>query len=402
MELVERFIKYCQIDTQSDPNSHLTPSTSKQYNLANLLVNELKELGIDDAYVDEYCVVYGHLKSNCGSTVKMGFNAHMDTSDAMSGKDVKPRIIENYDGEDIVLNKDVTTDVKSYPFLKDMKGKTLVVTDGTTLLGADDKAGIAIIMEVLETLVKNPNIKHCPIRVCFTTDEETGDGIANFNYDLFKVDFAYTLDGSDCNCICYENFNGDDAIVKLHGVSIHPGTAKDRLINAIKLASEFNDMLDPLCAPEHSDGRQGFNHPVEISGTCEEAKLSYIVRNFDIDELHKQEEELLKAQDKMNAKYGYKACEVSIVEGYKNMKDSFKDNTYSIDLVKKAMNELNMNYKEEAIRGGTDGARLSCNGLLCPDLGTGGRNYHGVHELWCLDEAKEVLNLVLKIVSIVD
>ena len=324
----------------------------------------------------------------------------MDTSDAASGLNVKPRIIENYDGNDIKLNDFITTDVKRFPNLKDYIGKTLVVTDGNTLLGADDKAGCAIIMEVLETLKNNPQIKHGPIRVAFTPDEEIGRGTDKFDYKRFKVDFAYTIDGDKPNSVEYENFNAATAILKFNGISVHPGSAKDKMINAMKLAMEFDSHLDPMMVPEHTEGYEGFNHLVNISGEVGSADSAYILRNHDMDKLNEQKKSFIDIANMMNEKYGYICTELKIVDAYRNMKEKFVENMYPIDLVQEAMNNLGMNFETNAIRGGTDGANLTWNGILCPNLGTGGQNFHGVHEFWCKEDGEQVVKLLLELLSI--
>ncbi len=396
--LIDKLITYAKFDTQSDENSSTIPSTSKQLLLGKYLLEELNKLGLEKTQLDEYGYVYGYLDGD-HSKPTIGLNAHMDTSPDASGTDCKPRIIENYDGKDIKLNDSVYTTINRFPQLANYKGKTLVVSDGNTLLGADDKAGIAIIIQTLEEIIKN-NLPHGPIWVCFSPDEEISRGTLKFNLDLFKVDFAYTLDGDDPNCIEYENFNAATAIVKLNGISVHPGSAKDKMVNAIKLAYEFNSYLDPNKVPEHTEGYEGFNHLTRINGGVESAEAIYIIRNHDMNLFNEQKKSFLDIESKMNEKYGYKCSEVTIKDSYRNMKEKFVNNMYPIELVNKAMDELGMNFTAKAIRGGTDGAELTWKGILCPNLGTGGGNYHGVHEYWCKEDGEQVVKLLLKILEI--
>ena len=396
--LIDKLITYAKFDTQSDENSSTIPSTSKQLLLGKYLLEELNKLGLEKTQLDEYGYVYGYLDGDHNKPT-IGLNAHMDTSPDASDTDCKPRIIENYDGKDIKLNDSVYTTINRFPQLANYKGKTLVVSDGNTLLGADDKAGIAIIIQTLEEIIKN-NLPHGPIWVCFSPDEEISRGTLKFNLDLFKVDFAYTLDGDDPNCIEYENFNAATAIVKLNGISVHPGSAKDKMVNAIKLAYEFNSYLDPNKVPEHTEGYEGFNHLTRINGGVESAEAIYIIRNHDMNLFNEQKKSFLDIEAKMNEKYGYKCSEVTIKDSYRNMKEKFVNNMYSIELVNKAMDELGMNFTAKAIRGGTDGAELTWKGILCPNLGTGGGNYHGVHEYWCKEDGEQVVKLLLKILEI--
>ncbi len=396
--LIDKLITYAKFDTQSDENSSTIPSTSKQLLLGKYLLEELNKLGLEKTQLDEYGYVYGYLDGD-HSKPTIGLNAHMDTSPDASDTDCKPRIIENYDGKDIKLNDSVYTTINRFPQLANYKGKTLVVSDGNTLLGADDKAGIAIIIQTLEEIINN-NLPHGPIWVCFSPDEEISRGTLKFNLDLFKVDFAYTLDGDDPNCIEYENFNAATAIVKLNGISVHPGSAKDKMVNAIKLAYEFNSYLDPNKVPEHTEGYEGFNHLSRINGGVESAEAIYIIRNHDMNLFNEQKKSFLDIESKMNEKYGYKCSEVTIKDSYRNMKEKFVNNMYPIELVNKAMDELGMNFTAKAIRGGTDGAELTWKGILCPNLGTGGGNYHGVHEYWCKEDGEQVVKLLLKILEI--
>ena len=397
--LIDKLLDYVKYDTQSDETSNTCPSTEKQKLLGKHLLEQIQNLGLKDCQMDEFGYVYGYLDGD-NSKPTIGLLAHMDTSDAASGLNVNPRIIENYDGKDIKLNDSITTEIERFPFLKEYIGKTLVVTDGSTLLGADDKAGIAIIMEVLETLINDSSLSHGPIRVAFTPDEEIGRGTDKFNYDLFKVDFAYTVDGDKPNNIEYENFNGASANVELTGISVHPGTAKDKMVNAIKLAMEFNSYLDPMMVPEHTEGYEGFNHMVGISGEVGKTNLQYIIRNHDINKLNEQKKSFIDIRNKMNEKYGYDAVKVNVVDAYRNMREKFEGNMYPIDLAKEAMNQLDMKFTSIAIRGSTDGANLTWNGILCPNLGTGGGNFHGIHEFWCKEDGEQSVKLILKMLEL--
>ncbi len=397
--LIDKFLDYVSYDTQSNESSEASPSTAKQAILAKHLYEKLIELGMKDVSIDDYAYVYAYLDGD-ENLPTLGLIAHMDTSEAASGKDCKPRIIENYDGNDIRLNDNLYTTVERFPFLRDFIGKTLVVTDGNTLLGADDKAGIAIIMEVCETLINNPELRHGPIRVAFTPDEEVGRGTEHFNYDLFKVDFAYTLDGDAPENMEYECFNAASAFVELTGISVHPGSAKDKMVNASQLAFDFHGLLDPDMVPEKTEGYEGFNHLVGMQCECAFGKMAYIIRNHDLELLNRQKQMFLDAEKAMNQKYGYDCVKVTITDSYRNMKEKFEGNMYPIDLVKEAMDSLGMTFNAVAIRGGTDGASLTYNGILCPNIGTGGRNFHGVHEFWCLEEGETMVKLVLKILSL--
>lgn len=397
--LIDKLIDYVKYETTSYEGNETFPSTNEQFELAKHLKDELDKLGLKQVQLDEYCYVYGYLPGD-SNYLTIGLNAHMDTSEAASGKNVNPRIIENYDGEDIKLSDTVTTSVERFPNMKKFIGKTIVVTDGNTLLGADDKAGIAVIMETLETLVNNPEIKHGPIWVCFSPDEEVGRGTEHFNYDLFKVDFAYTLDGGDPEEVEFENFNAASALVKVNGVSVHPGSAKNKMINAASVAMEFHSLLDPNAVPEKTEGYEGFNHLVSMKGECLNAELMYIIRNHDLDLLNKQKHDFEVAAQTLNDKYGYQIIDLKLVDAYRNMREKFEGNMKPIDIVKDAMNNLNMEFKAVAIRGGTDGAELTWKGILCPNLGNGGDNYHGVHEVWCKQDGEKAVELLLEVLKL--
>ena len=392
--LIDKLLDYVTYDTMSTEESDTFPSTPGQLVLARHLLDQLNELGLEQTALDEYGYVYGYLPGD-PAYLTIGLNAHMDTSEQASGKNVKTRVIEEYDGKDIQLNDELSTDVERFPNLLDYVGKTLVVTDGHTLLGADDKAGIACIMEVLETLVNHPEIKHGPLWVCFSPDEEIGKGTLHFNYDLFKVDFAYTLDGDKPDRIEYENFNAASAKVRVKGISVHPGSAKNAMVNASTVAMEFHQMLDPEAVPEKTEGYEGFNHLVGMKGEVGEAELYYILRNHDMDLLNQQKKDFENIRDELNKKYGYEVIDLEIKDSYRNMRECFIGHEEPIELVKTAMEKVGLQFQSVAIRGGTDGASLTWNGILCPNIGTGGQNFHGVHEFWCKQDGEKVVELVL-------
>lgn len=399
MGVVEKFLDYVSYETTSSDSSTTCPSTAIQLVLADHLKEELDRVGVSETVRDEYGYVYGYIPGNCdGMTV--GLIAHMDTSDAASGKNVKARIIENYDGSDIELSPGIVTAVSVFPELKNYVGKSLIVTDGTTLLGADDKAGVAEIVEVAETLISHPEIKHGPVRICFTPDEEVGRGTENFNYDLFKVDFAYTLDGGEPDAVEYENFNAASAVVTVNGRSVHPGSSKNKMVNALNVAMEFHSLLPYAMRPEYTEGYEGFNHLNNMEGDVSAAKMAYILRNHDMKKLEAQKSDFVAAETFINHKYGEGTVEVKLIDAYRNMKEKFEGHFEPIDMVKAAMKDRGMSYKEIAIRGGTDGANLTWNGILCPNIGTGGQNFHGVHEYCCVEDMKTMVSLVIRILEL--
>lgn len=401
MSIQERFINYVKIDTQSDENSNTYPSTLKQLDLAKKLVEELQDLGISDAYLSKDGVVYAHIKANDESIKeKIGFISHMDTSPDCSGKLVSPRIIKNYQGEDIILNKEenIVLDPKTFPSLLKNIGETLVVTNGKTLLGADDKAGIAIIMTFIEKLLQS-DIKHGQISIAFTPDEEIGRGTDNFDIKEFDADYAYTIDGGDIHYIEYENFNAASALVKIHGVSIHPGSAKDKMVNSILVAEEFNDLLPRDMIPSKTEGYQGFNHLCGIKGTCEYTEMDYIIRNHTKSIFEKQKKDFEIAKNILNHKYGYEVIEVVIEDSYENMRPYIEKDPRCLNRVEATYKKLNVDYKFEPIRGGTDGARLTVEGLPTPNLGTGGYNYHGRFEYASLTQMEQMVEILLELIK---
>lgn len=400
MNLTERFLRYVKIDTTSDLHSDTIPSTMKQFDLANLLVDEMKALGIREAHVDEYGVVYGSIPANCeGKFDTIGFIAHMDTSSDMSGANVKPRIIENYDGNKIVLNEslNISMDAQTYPSLKKHIGQDLIVTDGTTLLGADDKAGIAEIMDMCQTILAS-DAKHGTIKIAFTPDEEVGRGADHFDVKKFNADYAYTVDGGDIEAIDYENFNAASAVVKIQGSSIHPGEAKDKMRNAIHVAMQFHSLLPIKDDPALTQGYEGFNHVTEIKGACEEAQMEYIIRNHDEILFEKQKEDFRRVEAFINDFYHDEVVKVKIEDSYANMRKLIEPRKDIIENVEVAMREIGLNPKHTPIRGGTDGARLTYMGLPCPNIGTGGYNYHGKYEYVSIQSMNKISELLQTIV----
>ena len=400
MDLVKRFLKYVSFDTQSDDNSKETPSTSKQLLLGKYLVNELKSIGCKDVLLDQYGIVYASIPSNSNEKLpSIGLIAHMDTSPDCSGTNIKPRVINKYDGSDIILNESTIMTVSDFPSLKDNIGEDLIVTDGTTLLGADDKAGIAIIVETAYRIINDKNIKHGDIKIAFTPDEEVGRGTENFDVKFFNCDFAYTLDGGDINTIEYENFNAASALVNISGINIHPGSAKNKMVNAILLAKEFDDLLPSDEIPSKTEMYEGFHHLCDISGDVENTKLFYIIRNHDYETLKKQMNDFNIAAKTINEKYNGEFVNVTLKENYKNMKEVILANPHVLSKVTDAYDTLNIPYKFMPIRGGTDGANLSFMGLPCPNLGTGGYGFHGPYEHICEESMETVVKILVEILS---
>lgn len=403
MKIQDRFLKYVSFDTQSDPHSDTAPSSMKQFELARYLEEEMKTIGISDVTVSEHCVVYGCIPSNNdnqGSVI--GFIAHIDTSPDASGKDIKTQVIEQYDGNIIELNKDkeLYLDPKEFNVLNSLKDHHLITTDGTTLLGADDKAGVAIIMQMAEYLLTHPEIKHNDIKIAFTPDEEVGRGTDHFDVEYFNADYAYTVDGGDISEIEYENFNAFSAKVEITGKSIHPGSAKDAMINSVHISQEFDRMLPQHMRPEHTEGYEGFNHLHDIHGSCEYTVMDYIIRNHDLNKAKKQCQDFLDIQDYLNKKYGYHMIKVTIEESYLNMKEHILEHMYIVDNAKEAMKQCGLEPKEVPIRGGTDGARLTYEGLPCPNLGTGGFNFHGPFEFVSVTMMEKQVEVLLKIIEL--
>ena len=397
--LTERLIRYCVIDTQSDPdNEEVTPSTEKQFDLAKVLVEELKEIGIQDVSLDEHCYVYGRLPRNTERACPtVGFLAHMDTAPDFSGAGVKPRVIEDFDGEDIRLNDEMTISMESFPWMKEYKGKRLVVTDGTTLLGADDKAGIAAIMEALIYLKEHPEIEHGDVAVSFTPDEEIGNGVKCFDVEKFGADFAYTLDGDAIKELSNETFNAMSAKLTVKGFSIHPGTAKDKMVNAGRIAAEFAAMQPGHMTPEHTEKREGFMHLLSIEGDCSNAELEYIIRDHDKEKLQEKKVLMEKAVDYLNTVYGEGVVTAAFRNSYSNMFEVLRDKPEITDIAIETIKELGYEPHMKPVRGGTDGSGLTFMGVPCPNLGTGGGNFHGPFEYCVIDELEDAVRLMVGI-----
>ena len=401
MSAEERMIRYCRIDTQSDPgNEDVIPSSQKQFDLARVLQKELLEMGMADVALDEHCYVYAKLPSNLDYETKtVGFIAHMDTAPDYSGTDVKPRIIECFDGNDIPLNEEVTMKMDDFPWMRSLKGKRLVVTDGTTLLGADDKAGIACIMEAMAYLIAHPEVKHGTVAVSFTPDEEIGNGPKYFDIDKFGADFAYTMDGGTVRELADETFNAASAVVKFTGFSIHPGEAKDRMINAARVATEYEQLLPQHMVPEHTEGRDGFIHLHGMKGDCDSAEMDYILRDHDADRLEIMKEIMRKAADYINLQYGEGTCEVSFRDSYRNMIEVLNKHPEVTAIARGVMEGLGLSVVSAPVRGGTDGAQLSFRGLPCPNLGCGGGNFHGRYEYLVSEELEMACQVILGIIN---
>ena len=400
--VLDFFLEYIAIDSQSDDTSGQCPSTSGQHLMADLLVKQLNALGAENITYDrEHCYVYAGLSASDGyeDAPTLGFIAHMDTSPATSGRDVKARIVNNYDGETIVLNEtqNILLDPCDFPELKNYIGKSLVVTDGTTLLGADDKAGIAEIMAMAEYLLCNPQIPHGKIRIAFTPDEEIGCGADYFDLETFGADYAYTVDGGALGELEYENFNAAGAKLIVHGRSVHPGDAKNKMLNAILLAQEFQSLLPVEQNPMYTEMYEGFFHADSISGNVEQVIVDYIIRDHDKEKFEQKKLLFLNIANYLNDKYNTRIFEVQMKDSYYNMKEVILPHFHLIDNAKAAMEELDIVPLVLPIRGGTDGARLSFMGLPCPNLCTGGHNFHGKHEYIPVESMEKVVGLLIKI-----
>ena len=400
MRAYERLLQYAKVYTTSDPASGTHPSTARQFDLAHLLVEEMQALGIADAAVDEHCYVYGSLPAapGCEGLPCLGLIAHMDTSPDASGENVRPVIHENYDGRDVQLpGSGAVMKVSAFPFLASMKGETLITSDGTTLLGADDKAGIAEILTAVETVIRD-GLPHGRLAIAFTPDEEIGEGADLFDLERFGADFAYTVDGGDVGGIEYENFNAAAATVTIRGLSVHPGSAKDTMINASNLAMEYHLALPRMARPETTEGRQGFYHLCQMYGDVNEAKLGYILRDHDAACLEYKKEMLRQIAAWMNGRYGAGTVAVEIKDSYRNMIEKIRPHFHLVETARTAIRMAGLEPEELPVRGGTDGATLSWKGLPCPNLGTGGFNFHGVYECTTaerMDKAAEVVGNII-------
>lgn len=400
--LIKRFVKYAKVHTTSSEDSETVPSTEIQKNLGKILVEDLKEIGLSDAYMDDKGYVYATLKSNTDKNLKkIGFIAHMDTSPAASGENVNPQIHRNYDGGDIVVNKEknIVLSPNEFSILSEKVGKTIITSDGTTLLGADDKAGITEIIEALKYIIENPQIEHSDIKVCFTPDEEVGRGADFFDVEGFNTDFAYTVDGGEIGELEYENFNASSVDIKIIGKSVHPGSAYNVMINAASVATEFNSMVPQNEVPEKTKGYEGFYMLTSISGEVDESKLSYILRDFDLDGLNQRKAKIEEITKTLQQKYGEDRIIVDIKDSYYNMKEKIEPVMYIIDLAKKAMKDADIEPKIVPIRGGTDGARISYMGIPTPNLFTGGYNFHGYYEYAVAEEMEKAKEVIINIVK---
>lgn len=401
MDIVERFLNYVSFDTQSAEDSQTVPSTAKQLDFAKYLKEELKNEGFDDVEMDDNGYVYATLKSNIKKEVPtIGFISHYDTSPDCSGKDVKPRIVKNYDGKDIELSPGIISSTKKFPELLQHVGEDLIVTDGHTLLGADDKAGIAEIVQAMCWLRDHKEIPHGDIRMGFNPDEEIGMGAHHFDVEKFGCEWAYTMDGGDLGDLEFENFNAASAKINIKGVSVHPGYAKGKMINANRLAAEFAAMLPADETPETTEGYEGFYHLLGIESNIENAKLSYIIRDHDRDKFEERKAFIEKCVVEMNKKYGEGTVTADVKDQYYNMKEMIDPKMHVIDIVLKAMQDSGVPPKVEPIRGGTDGAQLSFKGLPCPNIFAGGVNFHGPYEFISVQVMEKAMQVIVKICEI--
>ncbi|MBS3992638.1 MAG: peptidase T [Bacteroidetes bacterium] len=401
--LIDRFIKYITIDTQSDPENPAFPSSDNQWNLANLLVEELKKIGLEDVTIDNQCYVMATLPSNLEYEVPtIGFIAHIDTSPDFSGKNVNPQIHYNYDGKDIVLNKEENI-VLSPSYFEDLllyKGQTLITTDGSTLLGADDKAGIAEIVTAMEYLIKHPEIKHGKIRIAFTPDEEVGKGAHQFDVEKFGAQWAYTMDGSEVGELEYENFNAASGKVIVKGKNVHPGYAKNKMINSMLIANEFITALPADEIPQKTEGYEGFYHLNSMQGEVEQTQLQYIIRDHDMKLFEKRKQLFIETANNINSKYNQQVIEVEVKDQYYNMRKMVEPVIHIVNIAEQAMKNLGIKPKIKAIRGGTDGSQLSYKGLPCPNIFAGGHNFHGRYEYVPVESMQKATEVIIQIVQL--
>lgn len=404
MTIVERFLKYVSFDTQSAEDSKTTPSTEKQWILARYLKEELEGIGLTEVEIDEHAYVYATLPANTDKPLPtVGFIAHMDTSPDCSGKDVKPRIVKDYDGSDIVLDEaaGIVTSPKKFPELLDHVGEDIIVTDGHTLLGADDKAGIAEIVQAMVYLIAHPEIKHGRIRVGFNPDEEIGLGAHRFNVEKFGCDFAYTMDGGELGELEFENFNAASAKVEVTGVSVHPGYAKNKMVNAARVATEYASLMPAAETPERTSEYEGFYHLLGMNGNVEKASLTYIIRDHSRARFEERKEYAAAVGELLNKKYGAGTVKVTLADQYYNMREKVEPVMHIIDTALDAMKDCGIQPRVRAIRGGTDGAQLSFKGLPCPNIFAGGLNFHGPHEFLPIPSLEKASMVVVKICEIV-
>lgn len=403
MELVERFLSYVAVDTQSDEYSNSVPSTEKQKNLARQLKSELESMGLQDIYLDDMGYLYATLPANTTKTVPViGFISHLDTSPSMSGKDVKPRIVENYDGGDICLNEEqnIVLSPSLFPELLAHKGEDIIVTDGTTLLGADDKAGIAEIVSAIDYLQKHPEIEHGKVRIAFNPDEEIGMGAAHFDVERFGCEFGYTVDGGEVGEMEFENFNAAKALFKIQGLEVHPGYAKGKMVNASLLVADLINLFPHDQTPETTEGYQGFYHLININAEVDHADVMYIIRDHDRSSFESRKEFVKKVADIMNDKFGAGTVTVEVTDQYYNMKEKIDPVPYVVDIACEAMTQTGVEPRKVPIRGGTDGAQLSFKGLPCPNLFAGGLNFHGRYEWVPVQSMQKAMMTVVKIIEL--
>ena len=399
----DRFLKYVSFDTQSDSNSSTTPSTEKQWDIARYLKKELEDIGMKDVHMDDHAYIMATLPSNVDHKVPtIGFIAHFDTSPDYTATNVKPQIHKNYDGNDIVLNEEMDI-VLSPSYFEDLllyKGQTLITTDGTTLLGADDKAGVTEIVTAMEYLIQHPEIKHGDIRIGFTPDEEIGKGAHKFDVEKFNAEWAYTMDGSQVGELEYENFNAAGAVVTIHGKIVHPGYAKGKMINSMLIASEFIAALPSSEIPERTAGYEGFFHLTDMKGEVEKTTLEYIIRDHDMDLFQQRKAQMLELVANMNSKLGAKTIEIEINDQYFNMREKVEPVMHIVDIAEEAMKDLKIKPLIKAIRGGTDGSQLSYKGLPCPNIFAGGHNFHGRYEYVPVESMIKATQVIIKIAEL--
>ncbi len=402
MNITDRFLKYVSFTTTSDENTRMTPSTPGQMIFAKYLVEELKSVGLSEVELDKNGYIMATLPANTDKQVPViGFIAHMDTSPDMSGKNVKPRIVKNYNGEDILLNEEklIILETEKYPEILQYKGQDIIVTDGTTLLGADDKAGIAEIVSAMEYLIAHPELKHGKIRIAFTPDEEIGQGADHFDVKKFGTEWAYTMDGGEIGELEFENFNAASSKVTFKGLNVHPGYAKHKMRNSMRIAQQYATMLPRHETPEHAEGYEGFYHLVGMSGTVEESTLSYIIRDHDRDRFERRKKEMLHLVNKINAEFGEGTADIEIKDQYYNMREKVEPVMHVVELAEKSMKEVGVKPNIKPIRGGTDGARLSFEGLPCPNIFAGGHNFHGRFEYLPVQSMEKAMQVVIKIIE---
>ena len=402
-KIIDRFISYVKIDSQSNANSVATPSTEKQWNIANKLVQDLNDIGLSEVSIDENAYIYATLPSNIKKKCPtIGFISHFDTSPDFSGTNIKPQIVKNYNGGDIVLNKTKNIILSSEYFseIKQYIGQTIITTDGNTLLGSDDKAGVCEIISAMEFLINNPDIKHGDIKIGFTPDEEIGRGAHKFDVAKFGADWAYTMDGSQIGELEYENFNAASAIIKIKGRIVHPGYAKGKLVNSMYYASKFINIVPLDETPEKTEGYEGFYHLTSIKGLVEQTELQYIVRDHDLNKFKNRKEFLINLVEKLNKEFDQNIFEIKIADQYFNMKEKVEPHMHIVDIAEKAMKALNIKPLIKPIRGGTDGSQLSYMGLPCPNIFAGGHNFHGKYEYLPVNSMISAIKVICKVCEI--